>query len=147
MDRLTFATKVGLIAAALVILGTILPWITIVDQRAGYYLISRNGIETGGGDVVFAVRAAAVVGGLGLITGRHGFLYLAPLMGILIVSIGWANLGAVADRVAAPSDVLASVGIGLYLLIAAGVVLTGASASDIVAARRAATKETAPAVP
>jgi hypothetical protein len=114
---------VALAAAALAVVAAFLPWITAATIFGN---LSRSGIDGGGDGVVTAVLGA-VVATVTFATRRNdndrGAGIAIVLCSLIVVAISVYDLFSVNDRI---NDidrryVDASVGIGLYLTIVAGV--------------------------
>lgn len=111
----------SLIAAA----GSFLPWMTATAPLVG--TISKNGLE--GGDGLIALGLAAVAAGLTLSPARFRELMMA-LCGTAILGLfvfNWVDIEERVESLADTEGVLASVGLGLYALVAGGIgVVAGA---------------------
>jgi hypothetical protein len=114
---------VALGAAALAVVAAFLPWITATTIFGS---LSRSGVD-GGGDGIVTAILGAVVAIVAFVTRRNesdrGSGIAIVLCSLIVVAISVYDLFSVNDRI---NDidrryVDASVGIGLYLTIAAGV--------------------------
>jgi hypothetical protein len=109
--------------AALAVIGCLLPWIDAFGQTAngfdGGYVTSLGDGDGKDGLLILAIAAAAaVLGGLHF-KARNSLAGLAIIaLGAAIVGIGGYNLWKVFDA----ADSIKYVGIGLYIIIAGGVV-------------------------
>ncbi len=111
---------VGVGAGVLTVICAALPWATV---RTIFGSISASGLD--GGDGVFTA-ALGICGALCVAHGKRAALIIALLCGIAISLIGvydYDNASEIVDETNAEGGVIASVGIGLYGTIVAGVAL------------------------
>lgn len=129
---------IGVGGAAAVVLGAFLPWIKATSI---FGTLSRSGMDDGG-DGLFTA-GLAVAGGLAVWQAGR-WLWAAIVCGAVITAIGFWDKSDVKDRAASiDSDAVSvSVGAGLYLTIAGGVLL-GVAALALVSARRQQRKNAA----
>jgi hypothetical protein len=114
----------GLVAAA-----AFLPWITTASAISG----NRTGIDVGDGRIAVGIGAVvAVIGWREVVAPGSRFSRWAAIgLAALAIGVGAFEAGAVSDRIKTLDDTIrpgASIGGGIYLLIAGGVVaLVGGS--------------------
>jgi hypothetical protein len=117
-------------AAVLVILGSFLPWVTFGpfsasgwDVSLGYLITGGNGI-TGGVKVGFVLLGALVVG-LPALTHKPSPAWVVPTVGGVAVALSGVTLlrALTTDTSRGLSTVSLSPGIGLFVTLAAGIVI------------------------
>jgi hypothetical protein len=115
------ATKsAGIVGAAVLGIGTLLPWVVSTDPDFGP--LTRSGID--GGSEGLTVLVMAVVGAIGLvIETRTGAIVstVAAAVALLLASHDLAPSPALISYLGLPGDI--SIGPGLFLSIAGGLVL------------------------
>ena len=109
----------GALGAVLLVIGALLPWITVLDQ-------SHNGLDLEDGQLTVGLGVAALVILL-LVTifGRTG-KWMALIGGFLVLAMSVVNtFAAVIDMDLGAADVLlgASVAYGLYVVLIGGIVM------------------------
>ena len=109
----------GALGAVLLVIGALLPWITVLDQ-------SHNGLDLEDGQLTVGLGVAALVILL-LVTifGRTG-KWMALIGGFLVLAMSVINTSAaVIDMDLGAADVLlgASVAYGLYVVLIGGIVM------------------------
>jgi len=119
-----------LIAGALAVLGSFLPWITATAAFVG--TLSRNGFD-GGGDGIFTAALGIVIALLGIaLLARSGRARTARIgAAVCAIVLGWVaatDIGSVNDRLKGlDSAVSGSVGTGLIVIaFAAALTVIGA---------------------
>jgi hypothetical protein len=118
-----------IIGGGLVAVGAFLPWITTASAVLGNW----TGIDLGDGLIVVGLGAVIAVIGLREVVAAGSRLSRRAAMGLaaLAIGVGAFEAGAASDRIKTLDDSMrpgASIGSGIYLLIAGGVVaLVGGS--------------------
>jgi hypothetical protein len=118
-----------IIGGGLVAVGAFLPWITTTSAIRG----NRTGIDLGEGLIAVGLGAVIAVTGLREVVaaGSRFSRWAAAGLAALAIGLGAFEAGAVSDRIKTLDDSIrhgASIGGGIYLVIAGGVVaLVGGS--------------------
>jgi hypothetical protein len=116
------------VAAAALILGSFLPWVRV---DAFGFSASRSGIDEGGDGWFTLVAGVVAVVAFVVVANDTTRAHRAPLIAALVVSavallVGIVDWADVHDRVA-ETDGLATVGVGLYLVVVAAAAAVAAS--------------------
>lgn len=124
-SKLMIEQWVAIAAGAAAVVGAFMPWVSVSSFFGG---MSRSGVDDGGDGLLTA--GVGIVGAFA--AWRLGkWLWAIALGGLVIAAVGVYDYADVNDRVSevnADADLpaIASVGAGLYLTIAAGVVMAAA---------------------
>ena len=115
-----------LVGGLMVAAASFLPWATVT---AGFVSVSVSGMDGSDGWISLGLGALITLMGLSALTGNGGKGWLAAtILGILAAGLGAFHYFDLTGRVASTTtQALMQVGIGLWLLIAGGVVATLAS--------------------
>jgi hypothetical protein len=120
-----WAGVVILVAGALAIVGTFLPWITVTAAFIG--TIGRNGLD-GGGDGIFTIILGLLIALMGVAIlaesgSRNSARLGAVVLAVILLGIAALDIGGVNDRLKSlgSNAAIGSVGTGLIAIALAGV--------------------------
>jgi len=109
------------VGGAMIVAGSFLPWIT---ASTGFASVSRGGMDGGDGILIAIAGGVAVVAGVAsLMSGNFANPVVAGLAAVIGGFVGFINYQDVQERLSGMGDnVIAEVGIGLWLIMAGAVV-------------------------
>lgn len=127
MDSNKNGTYAIVIGAALVVLGSFLPWVSIAS---GFGSISRSGMEGGDGVITLVLGISGLLYGISRLTGTFKPLWVAGILGGAVLVVTFANYSQISSRldsVATNEFVAGSMGTGIWaLFVGGGLILGGA---------------------